>query len=122
MKVFLLPGNPVSCLCAYDFFAAPHLRRRSGLGQRAPYATQRLPLARRISSQVGRLDVVRVRLEGGAVHPLAISGAAILSSTTRADGFVAIPGDSEGVAQGGLVEVHLYELPEAPSLGSARSD
>ena len=25
--VFLLPGNPVSCLCAYDFFAGPILRR-----------------------------------------------------------------------------------------------
>ncbi len=33
--VFLLPGNPVSCLCAYEFFAGPTLRapRRSA---RAP--------------------------------------------------------------------------------------
>ena len=25
--VFLLPGNPVSCLCAYDFFAGRAVRR-----------------------------------------------------------------------------------------------
>ena len=28
--VFLLPGNPVSCLCAYDFFAGRALRRLGG--------------------------------------------------------------------------------------------
>ena len=27
VPVVLLPGNPVSCLCAYDFFAGPILRR-----------------------------------------------------------------------------------------------
>jgi molybdopterin molybdotransferase len=28
--VFLLPGNPVSCLCAYEFFAGPTLRALGG--------------------------------------------------------------------------------------------
>ena len=28
--VFLLPGNPVSCLCAYDFFAGRAIRLRGG--------------------------------------------------------------------------------------------
>ena len=29
--VFLLPGNPVSCLCAYDFFAGRAIRALGGL-------------------------------------------------------------------------------------------
>ena len=41
--------------------------------------------------------------------PLAISGASVLSSTTRADGFVLIPDDSEGYARGTTVDVFLYE-------------
>ena len=40
---------------------------------------------------------------------LALSGASILSSTTRADGFVIVPGDSEGQAAGTAVDVYLYE-------------
>src|SRR5262249_24279150 len=30
--VFLLPGNPVSCMCAYDLFAGPAVRRLVGRG------------------------------------------------------------------------------------------
>jgi len=44
----------------------------------------------------------------GAVEPLAIGGASVLSSTTRADGFVIVPDDSEGFAAGADVEVWLY--------------
>ena len=31
--VFLLPGNPVSCLCAYDFFAGRAIRALGGRTQ-----------------------------------------------------------------------------------------
>ena len=68
----------------------------------------RARLARKISSPVGRLDYARVRVVGGAVEPLAVGGASILSSTTRADGFVIVPDDSEGFAPGTEVEVWLY--------------
>ena len=59
---------------------------------------------------VGRVDYVRVRIQNGAAEPLAVSGASILSSTTRADGFVLVPADFEGYAEGDSVEVFLYDL------------
>jgi molybdopterin molybdotransferase len=107
--VFLLPGNPVSCLCAYDLFAGPAVRRLGGRPTALPYRTARLPLARKISSAVGRVDYVRVLVRGGQVEPLATSGASILSSTTRADGFVLVERDSEGFAEGEVVTVHAYD-------------
>jgi molybdopterin molybdotransferase len=107
--VFLLPGNPVSCLCAYDFLAGPALRRLGGRSLDWPYRTRRLPLARKIVSAVGRVDYVRVQIQAGAVEPLATSGASILSSTTRADGFVLVPRDSEGYPASETVEVFLYD-------------
>ena len=107
--VLLLPGNPVSCLCAYDLFAGPAVRRRAGRPMELPYRTRTLPLARKIASAVGRVDYVRVTIHDGAVEPVATSGAAILSSTTRADGFVLVPSDSEGHAAGKDVEVYLYD-------------
>ena len=107
--VFLLPGNPVSCLCAYDFFAGRAIRLRGGRSAQWPYRTRQAVVARKIVSAVGRVDYCRVRIVGSDIEPLALSGASILSSTTRADGFVILPGESEGYAPGTTVTVYLYE-------------
>jgi molybdopterin molybdotransferase len=107
--VFLLPGNPVSCLCAYDFFAGRAIRGLGGRRPDWPYNRVKVRLRRKIVSTVGRLDYMRVRLVEGRAEPLAISGASVLSSTTRADGFVLVPPDSEGYASDAEVEVFLYD-------------
>lgn len=106
--VFLLPGNPVSCLCAYDFFAGPAIRRLGGLAEGFPYVAVSMQLRRKLVSTVGRVDYARVRIVDGQVEPIAISGASVLSSTTRADGFVVVPEDSEGYPAGAEVRVCLY--------------
>jgi len=112
--VFLLPGNPVSCLCAYEFFAGPTLRALGGRPREWPHRRVTLPLARKISSAVGRTDYVRVAIEAGRVVPIATSGASILSSTVRADGCVIVPRELEGMPEGALVEVRLYDEAPAP--------
>jgi molybdopterin molybdotransferase len=109
MLVFLLPGNPVSCLCAYDFFAGRAIRKLAGRNPDWPHRTVRLPLSRKLVSAVGRLDYCRVMIEQDRVEPLALSGASILSSTTRANGFVIVPEDLEGYAPGETVTVYLYD-------------
>ena len=106
--IFLLPGNPVSALCAYDFFAGRAIRGLGGRPAQWPYRAVRARLARKISSPIGRVDYARVRLEDGHVEPLSIAGASVLSSTTRADGFVIVGDDSEGFPAGAEVEVWLY--------------
>ena len=106
--VFLLPGNPVSSLCAYDFFAGRAIRALGGRNTVWPYRSVRATLIRKISSPVGRLDYARVTLVDGRVEPLAVGGASVLSSTTRADGFVIVDDDSEGFAEGTEVDVWLY--------------
>lgn len=107
--VFLLPGNPVSCLCAYDFFAGRAIRGLAGKPTDWPYRQVRGTLTRKLVSTVGRVDYARVHVHGEDIEPLAISGASILSSTTRADGFVIVPADSEGYPPGAAVIVFLYD-------------
>ena len=107
--VFLLPGNPVSCLCAYDFFAGRAIRLLGGLPAQWPYPLRRAVVGRKIASAIGRVDYCRVRLRDGQIEPLALSGASVLSSTTRADGFVIVPAESEGHAAGSEVDVYLYD-------------
>src|SRR5436190_4874451 len=98
--IFLLPGNPVSSLCAYDFFAGRAIRALGGRCKEWPYRATRGRLNRKISSPIGRLDYARVKITGDLVEPLAVGGASLLSSTTRADGFVIVGDDSEGFAVG----------------------
>ena len=107
--VFLLPGNPVSCLAAYDFFVRLAVRRMAHFNEDWPYRKERYILKDRISSQIGRLDYARVRLEDGKALHLATSGASILSTTTRADGFVVVSQGSEGIAAGEEADVWMYE-------------
>jgi molybdopterin molybdotransferase len=109
LPVVLLPGSPVSCLCAYDFVAGPIIRRLAGRPQAWPYRRESLPLARKLTSVVGRVDYARVRFCAGQVEPIATSGASILSSVSRADGFVVIPADREGYPAGTEVQVWCYD-------------
>jgi molybdopterin molybdotransferase len=106
--VVLLPGNPVSSLCAYDFFAGRAIRALGGRSKEWPYRAIHGSLSRKISSPIGRLDYARVKIMDGLVEPLSIGGASLLSSTTRADGFVIVDDDSEGFAAGADVKVWLY--------------
>lgn len=108
--VFLLPGNPVACLCAYDFFAGRLIRHLAGYLRNWPYISARRKLQQKLVSMLGRTDYARVCLNNNdTVSPIAVSGAGILSSTTTADGFVIVPVNSEGYASGTEVEVFLYD-------------
>ncbi len=106
--VFLLPGNPVSCLCAYDLFAGRAVRHAAGRSLQWPYQRMTGTLTRKVSSVLGRVDYVRATRDGTSITPIMTRGASILSSTTEADGFVLIPQDSEGSAEGSDVEMWLY--------------
>lgn len=107
--VFLMPGNPVACLCAYDLFAGRAARALGGRARDLPYRQRTLPLASAVASAAGRVDYVRVKISGGAAVPLAGGGASNLSTTVAADGFVLVPPDRAALAPGEPVEVWLYE-------------
>jgi molybdopterin molybdotransferase len=120
--VFLLPGNPVSCLAAYEFFAGPTIRTLGGRARGWPHRRVLVPLGRKITSEVGRTDYVRVAIEDGQAIPLATSGASILSSTVRAAGAVILPRELEGMPEGREIEVLLYddEAPEGERIRPGR--
>ena len=109
VRVLILPGNPVACLAAYDFFAGPVVRTLGGRSPASPYGTIERTLSRRLVSQVGRTDYARVVVDGDRVQPIAISGSSVLTSVTAATGFVVVPVSSEGYAEGTRVIVHCYD-------------
>jgi len=107
--VFLLPGNPVACLWGYDLFAGRAIRRLAGGTADWPYRQTSAVLMCDLVSPQGRLDYVRVHQRDGQIKPVSMSGASVLSSTTRADGFVVVPSESCGFAAGAEVELFLYD-------------
>lgn len=105
--VACLPGYPVAALSALYLFVRPALKRLANLDDAAPKIQAKL--ARKIASRPGYLSIVRVALQDGEVIPIMSSGAGILSSVARADGFVIVPEEREGMEPGEMVEANLFE-------------
>jgi len=107
--VFLLPGNPLECLCAYDAVVGPVIRQLSGASGVLPYRTGLATLAADIASTAGQLDYVCVKLAGEIATPIPTGRVAVLAAATEADGFVLVPAEAGKLAAGSEVEVYLYD-------------
>ena len=105
--VVCLPGYPVAALADLYMFVRPALKKLAHLNDAVPKTT--VKLARKIASKPGYLGIVRVKIEGEMAMPIMTSGAGILSSVARADGFVVVPEELEGIEAGEIVEVTLIE-------------
>jgi molybdopterin molybdotransferase len=106
--VVLLPGAPLACLFVYDLFVARLLRRWAGRNGPWPYAEGRMPLARKVASSIGCLELCRVRISDGRAEPLAVVDGR-LRTAVEADGFILIPTQSEGYDAGTELSVYLYD-------------
>jgi molybdenum cofactor synthesis domain-containing protein len=103
---FGMPGNPTSCLSNAYVLLVPFLRATARLPPHAPRIV-RAPLARRIVSSTGRHQFYTVKLRDGAAFP-AFKGSGDITSLSQADGYIEIPADRDGVAEGTIVEINLF--------------
>jgi molybdopterin biosynthesis enzyme len=101
--VAALPGAPDQALAAWWTLALPALDRLSGRLPRQPVT---LPLARKIASSVGIAEIALLARSDNAWMPLAV-GDLPIESMARAEGWLAIPGESEGYAAGTPVDAYL---------------
>lgn len=113
--IVCMPGYPVAGIVALYFFAKPAMRKLAYMPEEQD-RTVRALLSEKITSRIGYKTFARVKLETpylntgtGRAIPLATSGAGILSSVSKADGFVIIPENVEGYEKGEDVEVVLIE-------------
>jgi molybdopterin molybdotransferase len=110
VPVLLLPGTPVACLWAYEFFAGRAIRSLGGRSPAWPFASRTATATRKIVSEIGMAEVVPVRqVNGDGAEPLPSFAAAGLRAVTEADGFVVVPEGSEGYQRGTTVNVYLYD-------------
>jgi len=111
---FGIPGYPVSAALSCELFLLPLLAKM--LGQKVKERTTiNATLARRIVSVPGMDEFIRVKVGkvGGryVASPLA-RGAGAIMSLVRADGYIEIPGSSQGIQESSEVAVHLLRDAE----------
>lgn len=106
--IVCLPGYPAACAMDSMVFVDPAVKRLGHLPP-AAYRTQKAVLTRKIFSEPGYRTYTRVSIEDGKATPLRTKGAGILSSISRADGYVITPEDTEGREAGEEVEVTFLE-------------
>ncbi|MDD2614007.1 MAG: molybdopterin molybdotransferase MoeA [Methanosarcina sp.] len=108
VPVVCLPGYPVAGLIALYLFVHPGIRKLTAIPE-LPELILKRRLVAKISSKIGYVGFVRVVFEGDKVRPLVGAGAGILSSVAKADGYVLVPENLEGYAEGEEVDVFLIE-------------
>ncbi|WP_457612095.1 molybdopterin molybdotransferase MoeA [Methanocaldococcus sp.] len=96
--IFLLSGYPVALTVQFELFIYRLITNRK---------TVKLALSRNISSELGRLDFLRVKVYD-KVEPLRVGGSGIISSLTKSDGYILIPENVEGYEKDEEVEVYLW--------------
>lgn len=101
-----MPGYPTSCLTNGYGFVVPALRAMARLPAWQPRVVE-LPMARRVTSTVGRHQYLPVRVENGEALPVYKESGAI-TSMSEADGFIEIPANVDLVEKGEVVRVVLF--------------
>lgn len=105
--VLCVPGYPVAGLVALLVFGKDAIYKLGHIPPRSEMML-RLPLKEKITSRQGYQTFVRVRITQGLVEPLMTSGAGIMSSVAKADGYVVVPANVEGYGEGTVVDVKFF--------------
>lgn len=109
--VLVLSGNPVAASVGFEVFARPTILRFLGIEEEGR-ARLKAKLTRRVAGVLGRRVILRVRVvekDGDFLaEPIRIKGSGIITTMTRANGYVIIPEDREGLRKDEIVMVHLF--------------
>jgi len=109
--VFVLSGYPVAATIGFEVFSRPVILKLLGI-EHEPRPILKAQLTRIVSGVLGRRVYLRVNVsekEGDfQAEPVRTKGSGMLTTMTRANGYVIIPEDREGLDQGETVVVHLF--------------
>jgi molybdopterin molybdotransferase len=109
--VFVLSGNPAAAVFGFEVFVRPTILRLLGV-QSEPRPWVEARLTRRVAGALGRRVYLRVKAierKGELLaEPVLAKGSGLLSSLTKANGYVIISEDREGLEKDEKVAVHLF--------------
>ena len=108
--VFVLSGNPVAATVGFEVFTRPTLFRLLGINEVRPGIEAKL--TRSVAGALGRRVFLRVRVfeqnNSFFAEPVRVTGSGVLTTMTKANGYVIIPENREGIDEKESVMVHLF--------------
>lgn len=110
--VFILSGYPVAAMVGFEVFGRPTVLKLLGI-ENEPRPMLKGKLTRRVASALGRRVYLRVYVfeKNGEffAEPIRIRGSGLISTMTKANGYVVIPEDRGGLEESETVIVHLFD-------------
>jgi molybdopterin molybdotransferase len=114
--IIILSGNPVAAMVGFEVFARPLICRMLGLEKEERRLTVKAKLTKRVSTALGRKTFARVRVlqrfEEFFAEPISARGSGLISTMTKANGYVIVPENREGLEEGESVSVILFDNVE----------
>jgi molybdopterin molybdotransferase len=114
--ILILPGNPVAAIVGFEVFARPLIFRMLGMKRVEPRLTVEAKMTRGIATALGRRNFVRVRVfrhdDELLAEPISARGSSMISTMTKANGFVIVPENREGLEEKEPVSVQLFDVVE----------
>lgn len=109
--VIVLSGNPVAAAIGFEVFARPLIQRLLGTKNDARVKLK-AKLTRRAAGVLGRRVFLRVKVvekDGEFLaEPIRVKGSGIITTMTKANGYVIIREDREGLRKDEVVTAHLF--------------
>ena len=117
--VMILSGNPVAAIIGFEVFARPLICRMLGMPKEEGRPIVKAVMTRKTAASLGRKTFIRVRVtqKNSEYHaePVSARGSGAITTMTRANGFVIVPENREGIPEGETVTVHLFGNVETVS-------
>jgi molybdopterin molybdotransferase len=114
--IIVLSGNPVAAMFGFEVFVRPLILKMLG-AEHESRPVVKAKLTRRTSTALGRKTFVRVRVfrqnDEFYAEPISARGSGVISTMTKANGYVIVPENREGLEEGETVLVHLFDALEA---------
>lgn len=100
-----LPGHPAAAYMMFQTLVRPVLAALQGIPLREEKVPSRLSVS--LPSNHGREELVAVRLENGRAVPI-VAKSGLVVPLAKADGYIRIPRDAEGLMRDAPVDVILF--------------
>jgi molybdenum cofactor synthesis domain-containing protein len=111
--VLIFPGNPVAAMVGFEVFGRPLMFRMLGLRRAECRFAVQAKITRRVATTLGRKNFVRVLVfdQNGQLFakPISARGSGLISTMTKANGYVVVPENREGLEEGESVSVQMFD-------------
>jgi len=111
--LLVLPGNPAAAMLGFEVFGRPLISKLSGLQRTESRPLIEARMTKKVTVTLGRRNLVRVQvfLKKGefCARPVSARGSGLISTMTEANGYVATMKNVEGIEEGEIVRVHMFD-------------